>query len=192
MKASKTDVLILVIIAAVSGLFLSGTFTSTKEDIAAAQEAYKQQGLRAVMPFMEEAYGTKSHSYNGQTVTLYTVEKEGQFLGAALELKTKEGYSGWIKFLLGVDAEQKVTGLYILQHAETPGLGSKATEEKWWGQFVGKMKPDFIFKVEKDGGDVVSITASTITSRAIADAVDAALDLYADFLNQPNPQLEER
>ncbi len=192
MKASRKDVVILVLIAAISGLLLSGTFTSTEEDIAAAQEAYKQQGLRAVMPFMENTYNTKSHSYDGQTATIYTVEKDGVFQGAALELKTKEGYGGWIRFLLGVDPEKKITGLYILQHSETPGLGSKAAEEKWWGQFVGKFKPDFNFQVKKDGGDVEAITASTITSRAIANAINAGLDLYEDFLNKPNATLEER
>ena len=192
MKASRTDVVILVFIAAISGMFLAGTFTSTEQPIKDAQERLRQQALRSVMPFMEDAYERKVYTRGDLTAPIYVVNKDSVYQGAALELTTKEGYSGEITFLVGVDPEKKVTGLFILKHAETPGLGAKATDKKWWGQFLDKAKPDFIFKVKKDGGDVDSITASTITSRAISNAIDAGLDLYEDFLNHPSEQLEGR
>lgn len=190
MTAKKKDVVILVFIAIFSGLLLSGTFKFTEEPIKEAQERLLQQALRSVMPFMEDTYKLESHSFQGVSVPVYRVEKDGVLQGAALKLTTKEGYSGDIDFLLGVDAEKKVTGLFILKHAETPGLGAKATDEKWWGQFVGKSKPEFNFNVKKDGGDVDSITASTITSRAIGIAIDKGLDLYEDYLNSPGEELK--
>ena len=183
MAAKKKDVVILVLIAAFSGILLSGTYLITKKDIAKAKAEKQKKALKAVMPFLENnPYEKVSYTYQDRTIDIYTVRENGNFLGAALELKTKKGYSGLIVFYLGVNAESKVTGLFITESKETPGLGDKAKDEKWWGQFVGKSKDDFIFKVEKDKGDVVSITASTITSRAIADASDEGLDLYKEFL----------
>ena len=190
MKASKKDVVILVFIAIFSALFLSGTFSFTEEPIKEAQERLLQEALKKVMPFMEETYTLQSHTYNGVTTAIYAVEKEGVFQGATLKLITKEGYSGEIVFLLGVDAEKKVTGIFVLKHAETPGLGAKATDIKWWGQFVGKSKPEFNFNVTKDGGQIDAITASTITSRAIAKAVDKGLDLYEDYRNSHGAELK--
>ncbi|MES0490877.1 MAG: RnfABCDGE type electron transport complex subunit G [Leptospirales bacterium] len=183
MAAQKKDVLILVLIATFSGLLLSGTYILTKKDIAKAKIEKQKKALKAVMPFLgNNPYEKIVYKYQENTINIFTVTENENFLGAALELKTKKGYSGWIVFYLGVDADGKVTGMYITESKETPGLGDKAKDKKWWGQFVGKSKEDFIFKVEKDKGDVVSITASTITSRAITNASDQGLDLYKDFL----------
>jgi len=183
MSAKRTDVVVLAMIAIISGIMLSGTFTSTEEDILAAKEAYKQEGLRKVMPFMKDTYEEKSVSFKNKDTIIYTIQDAGVFKGAALRLVTNQGYSGRIVFLLGLDAESKITGLFVLEHAETPGLGAKSTSEKWWGQFVGKSKPEYKFKVKKDGGDIDAITASTITSRAITNAVDEGLDIYKYFLS---------
>jgi electron transport complex protein RnfG len=64
----------------------------------------------------------------------------------------------------------------VLQHKETPGLGTKMTEEKFLVQFRGKNPGSFPLKVKKDGGQVDAITAATISSRAFCDALQRAYD----------------
>jgi len=114
----------------------------------------------------------------------YTTEEAGEFtfyqsdLGTAIQ-STTNGFGGALKVLVGFDNEGTVLGYTILEHAETPGLGAKATE--WFqkgqkGDITGKNPGTANFTVSKDGGDIDAITASTITSRAFLLAVQNAYD----------------
>lgn len=64
--------------------------------------------------------------------------------------------------MAGINSAGEVTGLAIITHAETSGLGSKATDPEWQAQFAGATD---IVSVTKDGGTIEAITGSTITSR---------------------------
>ena len=67
------------------------------------------------------------------------------------------------------------TGVSIISHAETSGLGANATKEDFRAQFVGKAN----VAVTKDGGDIAALTGATITSRAVCDGVNAAIEAAA-------------
>ena len=88
-----------------------------------------------------------------------------------VEVNSPNGFGGAIDMMTGVDAEGNVTGIAVISHAETSGLGSKATDPEWQAQFVGANGEVL---VEKDGGAIVAITGSTITSRAVCDGVNTA------------------
>jgi electron transport complex protein RnfG len=99
--------------------------------------------------------------------------------GMALQA-SKGGYEGPITMMVGVSADGTIAGVKILKHTETPGLGDNAGSPSYfvdrprritfYGQFAGKNVSD-PFEVKND---VVAITASTITSRAVATSVKAA------------------
>ena len=114
------------------------------------------------------------------TYIIYQVrDAQGKELGAAVE-STTGGFGGDLKVLVGFDAEGKILGYTLLEHAETPGLGAKA--DKWFqrgekGDIIGKT-PTEPLTVSKDGGQVDAITASTITSRAFLLAVNNAYNAY--------------
>ena len=122
--------------------------------------------------------------FDGKELTFIVhkaADKDGKFIGAAVE-STSMGFGGELKVLVGFDAEGKVLGYTILQAAETPGLGAKA--DKWFqkdgkGSIIGKQIADKPLTVNKDGGDIDAITASTITSRAFLKAVNQAYSVYA-------------
>ena len=74
--------------------------------------------------------------------------------------------------MAGVDNDGNVTGIAIISHAETSGLGSKSTDPEWQAQFKGV---NGTIGVTKDGYQINAITGSTITSRAVCDGVNAAI-----------------
>ena len=81
----------------------------------------------------------------------------------------------------GFDADGKIYDYSLLSHAETPGLGSKAAD--WFkegnkGSIKGMNPGEAPLTVSKDGGQIDAITASTITSRAFLNAVNAAYAAY--------------
>jgi electron transport complex protein RnfG len=66
----------------------------------------------------------------------------------------------------------------VLEQKETPGLGTKMTEDKFLNQFKGINISDFKLAVKKDGGDVDALTGATISSRAFCDATQMAYDAF--------------
>lgn len=178
------DVFVLTLIAVAAAAALSYTHLSTKEKIASVKAQAHKRALKSVLPFLQKDFKEENYEFKGKTYKLYCVYNGEQFLGAALELVATKGYAGNIVFLLGVNDSEKVSGFSILYSQETPGLGSKAQNKKFWKQFVDKSLASFRFAVQKDGGDVVAITASTITSRALSDEINQGLVMYHAFLQQ--------
>ncbi|MBO5130523.1 MAG: FMN-binding protein [Oscillospiraceae bacterium] len=100
--------------------------------------------------------------------------------GYAVEV-TPTGFDNTITMMVGVNNEGKVTGISIIDHSETAGLGAVAAAatsagEAFRAQFAGLSST---ISVTKDGGQVEAITSATITSRAVCDGVNAALALVA-------------
>ena len=125
----------------------------------------------------------KMQEVDGVQYAVYPATKGGEYIGAAVEASAM-GFGGELKVLVGFDAEGNVLNYSLLSHAETPGLGSKA--DVWFkdggkGDITGMNPGQAPLAVSKDGGQVDAITASTITSRAFLNAVNAA---YAAFAGQ--------
>lgn len=107
------------------------------------------------------------------------ISKNGKTLGEIYVLSEK-GYGGEIKVLVGVSNDKEVTGLKVLEHKETPGLGSLAqSPEKmpernfaFLEQFKGRKLSDG-WEVKED---IIAITGATITTRAITRTVLKALN----------------
>ncbi|PSW21069.1 electron transport complex subunit RsxG [Photobacterium sanctipauli] len=106
----------------------------------------------------------------------YIAEKNSQKTGVAIEAIAPDGYSGAIKLIVGLDIDGVVTGVRILNHSETPGLGDKIETRisDWIYSFNGKKlegEKDSRWAVRKDGGEFDQFTGATITPRAVVGAV---------------------
>lgn len=182
--AAKKDTLInmfvaLFVICVVSGGVLGVVYNATKEPIAAAESAKKTEAIKNVLPEFETLKDINVKSaVAGEDVEIpfyLAYDADNNFIGAAVETFTNKGFSGNISLMVGILADGTLKNISVLQHAETPGLGSKMTEPTFKDQFNGKKADSFNIKVKKDGGDVDAITAATISSRAFCDAVNRAL-----------------
>jgi len=179
-------VLVLTGVAVVMGGILAYVNHLTEGPIAQQKEKALADGIKAVMGSdgitvagtdtvrRNDAKG-KEHTY----IIYQAKDAQGRDLGAAVE-STTGGFGGDLKVLVGFDAEGKILGYTLLEHAETPGLGAKA--DRWFqhgekGDIIGKT-PSEPLTVSKDGGQVDAITASTITSRAFLLAVNNAYNAY--------------
>ncbi len=180
--AAKKDTLLnmfvaLFVICIVSGGVLSMVYNATKAPIAAAETAKKTEAIKNVLPEFNELKETmvKSAMEDTEIPFYLAYDANNNFIGAAVETFTNKGFSGNISLMVGILADGTVNNISVLQHAETPGLGSKMSDASFKDQFNDKNAASFKFKVKKDGGDVDAITAATISSRAFCDAVNRAL-----------------
>jgi electron transport complex protein RnfG len=92
-----------------------------------------------------------------------------------------QGYSGPIKIAFGIDLENKLTGVKVLSHTETPGLGAKIISDKFQGQYKGKSLEQLVLKkTDPAKGQIDAITAATISSRAVTLCLNNTLKAYLD------------
>ncbi len=171
-------VIVLAAICLVSAAVLGLINSVTVGPIAANTEKTVQESLRTVMP-IDGDYEDVTDQYSGDPVTvevtgsvvpIKAVYKAGDE-GYVVESMSPNGFGGALDMMAGIDSEGNVTGIAIISHAETSGLGSKSTDPEWQAQFKGL---NGVVSVTKDGGQVEAITGSTITSRAVCDGVNAA------------------
>lgn len=169
----------LFVICVVSGGVLGVVYNATKEPIAAAEAAKKTEAIKNVLPEFQtlKDINVKSAVANEDVEIPFFLayDADNNFIGAAVETFTNKGFSGNISLMVGILADGTVRNISVLQHAETPGLGSKMSEPAFKDQFNDKNAASFKFNVKKDGGDVDAITAATISSRAFCDAVNRAI-----------------
>ena len=179
-------VVVLVAVAVITSGLLAWVNHVTEEPIRMQDELALANGIKEVMGTDQLTVTSDEEvkkEFDGKELVFVvhkTADKQGKFLGAAVE-STTMGFGGELKVLVGFDAEGKVLGYTILQASETPGLGAKA--DKWFqadgkGSIIGKTAAQPL-TVNKDGGDIDAITASTITSRAFLKAVNQAYSVYA-------------
>lgn len=186
LKSTLPNMLLsLTIICVSAGAILASVNEFTSKPIALSKAAALEKAVKEVTPAfdnnpIEESY--KAITADGDSLLIYPATKDGKPVGVAVESNTMKGFSGEIRVIVGFDNEGKIINYSVLQHAETPGLGSKMQEwfrtDKNKQNVIGRSLADGNLKVTKDGGDVDAITASTITSRAFLDAINRAYSAY--------------
>lgn len=128
----------------------------------------------------------------------YLARKNGQITAVILPATAPDGYSGAIHLLIGVQHEGRLTGVRVLAHHETPGLGDRIelAKSSWIRGFEGKSleSPDELgWTVKKDGGDFDQFAGATVTPRAVVKAVHQTLQYFqANKAMLLNAQLSEQ
>ncbi len=102
------------------------------------------------------------------------VDSQGKTIGYAVMVSTV-GYGGEILLTVGIDNDLKVTGIDVISHSETPGLGEKCTKAQFKDQFKGKEIGIEVVKNGASGNQVDAISSATITSKAVTMGVDTAI-----------------
>lgn len=186
LKSTLPNMLLsLTIICASAGAILAAVNDFTSAPIALSKAAALETAIKEVTPEfnnnpLKEAY--QAVTSDGDSLLIYPALKDGQPVGVAVESNTMNGFSGEIRVIVGFDTEGKIINYSVLQHAETPGLGSKMQEwfrtDKNNQSVIGRSLASGNLSVSKDGGDVDAITASTITSRAFLNAINRAYSAY--------------
>ncbi|QSX34201.1 RnfABCDGE type electron transport complex subunit G [Shewanella avicenniae] len=100
----------------------------------------------------------------------------------------EEGFSGKISFLVGVDIDGVITGVRIISHTETPGLGDKIelAKSQWITSFnQHSLANTPLWGVKKDGGNFDQFSGATITPRAVVKGVHSAMQALANNMEKP-------
>ena len=172
-------VITLFLVSLLASAALGAVYKITEKPISEAKALKKNLAIKRVVP---EFDSTEKYSMliDGDSLFIYVAIDDSDTVGFAIETWTNQGFGGTIKLLAGFKEDGSIFNIAVLEHKETPGLGSKISkaESNWSNQFNGKHPDTFNMSVKKDGGEVDALTASTITSRAYCDAVLRAYNAY--------------
>jgi electron transport complex protein RnfG len=193
-KSTLTNMLLsLTVICASAGAILATVNNFTSGPIALSKAAALESAIREVTPAFDNnplAESYKATTSDGDSLQIYPATKNGRPVGIAVESNTMQGFNGEIRIIAGFDMEGTLVNYSVLQHSETPGLGSKMQEwfrtDKNNQRVIGRSLAKGDLSVSKDGGDVDAITASTITSRAFLDAINRAYSAYQGTVTDRN------
>lgn len=174
-KKSPNQVLkltfVLCLVASLTALVLGLTYMLTKERIDAQSESATAGAYAAVLE--ADSYDQVDFAI-ADYPTVNAVYKAGD-AGYVVDL-TFSGAMGDITAAVGIDTNSAVTGVEIIESAETSGLGSKAAEPEFKDQYLGVAEH---VALTSNGGTIEAISGATITSSAVTDAVNTAMDVVA-------------
>lgn len=165
-----TLTLILFLVTAITAAALGLVNNITKDRIAEQKEAATKAAYQEVLA--ADSYEEVSYDADAYP-TVTKVSRAAGDQGYVVELSFS-GAQSTITAAVGVDMSGTVTGVSIISHAETSGLGAKAAESSFRDQYIGVSGQAAL---TKSGGTIEAISGATITSTAVTNAVNTALDV---------------
>ena len=170
----------LFLISAIVTLLLAVTNSVTAPKIEQLQieiaNRTKAEVLSVATSFSEE----KTVELNKVTYTYYEGYDDSKNVVGYVFTTSAKGYGGDIVTMVGVKADGVVSGLDFLSISETAGLGMNADSEDFKSQFVGKSGVIGVNKTTSSDNEIQALTGATITSKAVTEAVNIALELYEE------------
>src|SRR5574344_1895391 len=182
----KNMIISLVLVGGFAAISLGLVYSITKAPIEQAKTKAEADAINQVIysdfdnnPYEEQAILTGA---NGKDkLILFPARKDEKITSVAVKTFSDKAFGGKIEMIVGFFLDGTISGYKITDSKETPGLGSKISEAKFQAQFQGVNPQKHIFKVRQDGGEIDAVTAATISSRAVIDAIQKAFDAYSKF-----------
>lgn len=184
LKLTLTLLITCVIVAGLLGFVNS----ITKDKISEINQQKTEAALSAVFkdasaPKFSKLNVTKDMTaaaakYSATLDTVYEVQDNGSTIGYAVKI-VASGSQGDIEMVVGVDTDQAVTGVSIVDNSETSGIGSKVMSNSPLANGTGVLS-QFAGKSQKDGDLVVgknvdAISGATVSTRGVTKGVNGAL-----------------
>jgi electron transport complex protein RnfG len=198
-KGSPIRTLLLVgIVAAAAAFMVSASHEFSKDRIAANERARLIASLNSVLDpnLRSHDLGTVRLSAtdrellgDDEPIDVFVAMDAGEPVAAVFASTAPNGYNAAIRMLIGVSPAGALTGVRVVGHRETPGLGDAidAAKSSWILQFDGltlAMPPPPMWAVDKDDGQFDSITGATVTSRAVVEGVKNTLLYFEQHRNE--------
>ena len=174
----------LLAVTAVTGLILGVVEHFTSAAIRQVELAAKNEAFKNVMP-IAQTFEPVDRVENDYVLDIVQASDASGVVGWCMTVETKS-YGGPLQFIAGITKDGTVKAINILNHSDTPGLGARSTEPEFYGQFTDKTQ--LPLKVVKGAAgnpdEIAAISGATITSNAVVDGVNSAIDYWSKNLKK--------
>lgn len=188
-RSISSNALLLGAFALATTFVIAGTYLSTQERIKNNIREAQQKALLEIVPKSRHSNNMLDDSKLvsdelllslREASQLFIATQNGNNVAAIFPAIARDGYTGDINLIIGINTDGTVAGVRVLSHRETPGLGDAIDYKKsnWVLGFNGKSLTNAEWLVKKDGGDFDQFTGATITPRAVTKAVKQTLEYF--------------
>ncbi|HUW67394.1 MAG TPA: FMN-binding protein [Candidatus Nanoarchaeia archaeon] len=161
----------LVALSIVAAAILGAVYIPTQDQLKIYQEDQKKLALVDVMPLADHFDPVIK---SGDEILYYrALDADNNLVGYSF-FRDQSGSQSVITLAGGIDTNYKVTGVKIMTHAETPGLGAKIIDLAFTDQFKGVSESDLM--LSKKGGAIDAITGASISSQAVIDGIQTKIN----------------
>lgn len=167
---------VLVVVCILASLIMALVFNMTEPTRLEVEKKRTQKALEQVLPQGFTQIDAVRPGKDGAELYMAR-DAQGKWVGTAVTATSEKAFADPIRIMAGFGPDGQVVNVVVLAQKETPGLGTKMTEEGFRSQFKKLQAP---YQVDKDGGDVVAISAATISSRAFCDAMNRAAAAFQE------------
>lgn len=179
-KEIAVPAIMLFVIATICTALLAGTNLLTKDKIAEIAVQAENEAKAAVIT-ADSFSDALEITADGKTYTYYEANNsDGTVAGYVIAITTKS-YGGDLACMVGISADEKITGVEITEINDTAGLGMKAQNEDFLKQYFGKSAGIKVNKNTSSDTEIKAITGATITSQAVTDAVNEAFNVLSQI-----------
>lgn len=183
--------LILLLITSVAAVVL-GLSNSVTEEVIEEVEAQLSNEARTgacpnaetFKPIDEEVFNQIIES-NDKVMEVFAGYAGDEMVGYAIKTATP-GYGANVEVITGISLDGKLTGIQVVKHQETPGLGANITGKGFQNQYTGKSAETNIsvVKVPPKDNEIQALSGATISSDAVTDGVNIAIDVFKNILSK--------
>lgn len=168
-----TDAWLVLVLATVFAVALAGVDLAWKARI----ERNKLAETVGQIPHLVPGAASGKKDFVGRVFVYRALDKDGRQVGWVLPA-VGQGFADKIELLIGLDpTAEHITGLYVLEQKETPGLGARIVEAQWREQFKGKavIAPLKVTKGTAGENEIQAVTGATISSDSVVSIVNGAI-----------------
>ncbi len=170
----------LVVIFAVAGIIMAVTYQHTYPVRFQAEKLEKEQALKEMAPTATDPIKPAGiWTVNNKPYEYYQATAGGKPVAAIAETAGK-GYSSFIKMLVALDPDMKISDVKVLDMNETPGLGDQVLEKSFLDQFKGKSLSQIILVKGETKENIQAVSGATYSSRGVTNGVKDAVQLLVD------------
>ncbi|MDU5110837.1 MAG: RnfABCDGE type electron transport complex subunit G [Clostridium sp.] len=184
---------ILLVITMIAGLLLGFANDLTKEAIIENSKISKED-LNYIMPTAEKIQDMDVElAEEGSIKEIYEAVNGSDVVGYVLKV-TSKGFHGPVDFVVAISKDDKVSGVKVLAHSETPGLGAKISEDKFISRFKDKPATGLLEVVKVTPNkdiEVEAISGATTSSKASVTAVNEAITFYLENIKGEEVEQKE-
>lgn len=187
--------LLLALFALLATALVAATHLRTAEQITANRLAAQRRALAHVLPVISDGELRPIDLPDPVALALpdlatgWVLANNGATSAVVLPVVAPDGYTGRIDLIVGITSDGRISGVEVLSHRETPGLGDRIERSKsdWLKKFVGRSATDpspADWTVRKGGGVFDQFTGATVTPRATVHAIKRALEYFSAHRKQ--------
>lgn len=172
----------LLIMSAIAVFLIGVVYDITREPVRIQQYIRRNAMIADLLPGTERSETEYIHDNPNVSQLVSGYDAAGNHIGYAVVAQAP-GYAGAVVIMTGFNNYGTLTGVRIMNHRETPGLGTAIEHMRFLEQFENRTDTMSVVRMATADDEIQALASATISTVAVVDGINAAMDFIRGYLN---------